>query len=205
MQPGPFISLEGIDGAGKSNQCRLLASLLRSWGFEVVECRDPGGTEVGTLLRELLLGHRSQLALPCEALLFLASRAQLVAEVIRPALEAGKAVVADRFTLSTVVYQGHGGGLEPKDLWQAGRLATGNLEPRLTVVLDLPVPLARERLQRPPDRMESKPLEFHERVRQGFLREARYHQRIKVVDASLPVETVHERIRELVATEMARL
>src|SRR5216683_6552447 len=137
-----FISLDGLDGTGKSTQCRLLAEWLRHQGHEVVECADPGGTAVGDAIREILLGRKHDMALPCEALLFMASRAQLTAEVIRPALDAGRDVVADRYLLANVVYQGHAGGLDPEQLWEIGRLATGGLQPDLTVVLDLPVETA---------------------------------------------------------------
>src|SRR5262245_8721582 len=105
--PAPFISLDGLDGSGKSTQCRLLADRLRQRGYTVTECSDPGGTAVGDVIRELLLHRRHELALPCEALLFMASRAQLTAEIIRPALASGHAVVCDRYLLANVVYQGH--------------------------------------------------------------------------------------------------
>src|SRR5437763_16107090 len=108
-----FLSLDGLDGTGKSTQCRLLAEWLRKQGQEVVECADPGGTLVGDAIREILLGRRHDMSLPCEALLFMASRAQLTAEVIRPALAAGHTVLADRYLLANVVYQGHAGGLDP--------------------------------------------------------------------------------------------
>jgi dTMP kinase len=192
---GPFISLDGLDGTGKSTQCRLLAEALRREGYTVTQCTDPGGTTAGDVLRELLLSHRHKLSLPCEALLFMASRAQLTADVIRPALEAGNAVVADRYTLANVVYQGHAGGLDPEKLWEVGRLATGGLEPDLIVVLDLPTEAALTRLQGPRDRFESRDGSFQERVRQGFLAEARRRPEcVRVVDASGAIETVHERI-----------
>jgi dTMP kinase len=195
-----FVSLDGLDGTGKSTQCRLLADWLRGRGLAVTECTDPGGTAVGGVVRELLLHHRAELALRCEALLFMASRAQLVAEVIRPALDAGRAVVCDRFTLANVVYQGHAGGLDPRQLWDLGRFATGGLEPDLTVVLDLPPDAALARRRRPPDRFESRDAAYQVRVREGFLAEARSQPgRVRVVDASLPVEAVHERICEEVA------
>src|SRR5882672_5553411 len=151
-----FISLDGLDGTGKSTQCRLLADWLRKQGHEVIECADPGGTAAGDAIREILLGHKHDLALPCEALLFMASRAQLTAEVIRPALDAGRTVVADRFLLANVVYQGHAGGLPPEQLWEMGRVATGGLEPDLTLVLDLSIESARNRRAGPPDRVESR-------------------------------------------------
>src|SRR5438552_2414223 len=129
MARGLFLSLDGLDGTGKSTQCRLLAEWLRSQGQTVVTCADPGGTAVGDVLRELLLHKRQQMAPACEMFLFMASRAQLVAEVIRPALEAGQVVLCDRFLLANVVYQGYAGGLDPEEIWQVGRLATGGLEP----------------------------------------------------------------------------
>jgi dTMP kinase len=200
MPRPPFLSLDGLDGTGKSTQGRLLADRLRRHGLAVTACADPGGTAVGDVLRDLLLHRRHGLALPCEALLFMASRAQLVAEVIRPALDRGDAVVADRFLLANVVYQGHAGGLDPDLLWQVGRLATGGLEPDLTVVLDLPVSVAQARRDRPADRMEGRDAAYHARVREGFLTEARRRpDRVRVVDATRPVEAVHAAIWEAVA------
>jgi dTMP kinase len=200
MARGPFISLDGLDGTGKSTQCQLLADWLRRRGFTVTECVDPGGTAIGDVLRDLLLHHRQEMSLPCEALLFMASRAQLTAEIIQPALDAGQAVVSDRYLLANVVYQGHAGGLEPELLWQVGHLATGGLEPDLTVVLDLPVQVAQGRRTGAPDRMESRALAYHEKVRGGFRAEAeRRPERIRVVDASQSVEAVHYAIREVVA------
>jgi dTMP kinase len=194
MPPPLFLSLDGLDGTGKSTQCRLLCDWLRSQGRAVTACIDPGGTALGARLREILLHHRHELALPCEALLFMASRAQLVREVVSPALAAGNVVVCDRFTLANVVYQGHAGGLDPEQLWQVGRLATGGLEPDLTLVLDLPPEQAQARRGRPADRMESRidPA----RVREGFLAEARRRpERIRVINAAAPVEAVQGAIR----------
>jgi dTMP kinase len=193
---GLFLSLDGIDGTGKSTQCRLLADWLRSCRREVVECADPGGTPVGQVIRDLLLDHRREMALPCEALLFMASRAQLVADIIRPALDAGRFVVSDRFLLANVVYQGHAGGLDPAELWRVGQVATGGLEPDLTLVLDLPVEHAQERRGTRTDRMEGREHAYHERVREGFLKEARAHpDRIRVIRADAGVEVLQARIR----------
>ena len=196
-----FISLDGLDGTGKSTQCQLLAEWLRKQGQEVVECADPGGTPVGDTIRDLLLGRRHDMSLPCEALLFMASRAQLTAEVIRPALAAGRTVLSDRYLLANVVYQGHAGGLDPDRLWEIGRLATGGLLPDLTFVLDLPVDVALSRRTGPADRVESRDLAYHTRVQEGFLAEAQRHPDIiQVVDAAQPVQKVHERIRHVLAT-----
>jgi dTMP kinase len=199
MPRGPFISLDGVDGTGKSTQCRLLAEALRAAGWTVTPTVEPGGTAVGNVLRELVLHHRLELTLPCEGLLFMASRAQLVGEVIRPALNAGHAIVSDRYLLANVVYQGHAGGLDPVQLWDIGRFATGGLEPDLTIVLDVPLEVAVRRRDRPPDRVESRGDDFFERVRAGFRAEAeRQPERIRVVDATPSVEQVHAEIWRLV-------
>src|ERR1043165_821125 len=123
MAHGFFISLDGVDGAGKSTQCRLLADWLREQGHSVVLCHEPGGTDLGQQLRHLLLNYHGSMALKCEALLFMASRAQLG--------------ISDRFLLANVVYQGHAGGLDVAQLWNVGMFCTGGLEPDLTFVLDL--------------------------------------------------------------------
>jgi dTMP kinase len=199
-----FISLDGLDGTGKSTQCRLLAEWLRSRGHAVTECVDPGGTAIGDVIRDLLLDRRREMALPCEALLFMASRAQLTAEIIQPALSAGRIVVSDRYLLANVVYQGHAGGLDPDLLWKVGRLATGGLEPDLTLVLDLPIEAALKRRTGPADRVESREAAYQARVREGFQIEARRQpERVRVLDASQSVETIQEQIRQEVARVMA--
>ena len=204
MPRAAFIVLDGLDGTGKSTQCRLLADRLRGAGHDVVTCVDPGGTALGGQLRELLLHHRGDIAPPCEALLFMASRAQLVHEIIRPALAAGRIVVSDRFLLANVVYQGHAAGLKVEQLWQVGRLSTGGLEPDLTLVLDLPIETALARRGRPADRMESRGCEYQQRVRDGFLTEARCRpERVRVIDAGTPVEVVHEEIWREVTNVLA--
>jgi dTMP kinase len=199
MNRAPFLSFDGIDGTGKSTQCRLLVDWLNSAGVKAVACVDPGGTPLGARLREILLELRDEHAEPslrAEAMLFMASRAELVARVIEPALTAGTVVVSDRFLLANVVYQGHAGGLDPKELWQAGRIATGGLEPDLTLLLDLPLEVAAGRRQRAPDRVEARGDDYHRRVRKGFLAEARARpDRIRVVDASTDIDTLHRRIR----------
>jgi dTMP kinase len=204
MPRAPFLSLDGLDGTGKSTQCRLLADWLRRLGHHVTECADPGGTAVGDLLRNVLLDRRQEMSLTCEMLLFMASRAQLVAEVIRPALDAGNIVVADRFLLANVVYQGHAGGLDPGRIWEIGGVATGGLLPDRTVVLDLPPERAAIRRGRPADRMESRAAEYQGRVRDGFLEEARRQpDRIRVVDASGSLAEVHDKICKEVAVVLA--
>jgi len=201
---GLFLSLDGVDGCGKSTQCRLLVDWLVGKGHRAVLCCDPGGTTLGTQLREILLHGRGELALPAEALLFMASRAQLVHEVIRPGLAAGQVVVSDRFTLANVVYQGHAGGLPVERLWQVGDLATGGLEPDHTFVLDLPIDLAATRRGRTADRLESRPEDYHERVRQGFLVEAcRRPERVTVINATADADAVQLGLRIRVADLLA--
>ncbi|HTU90706.1 MAG TPA: dTMP kinase [Gemmataceae bacterium] len=196
MPPSAFISLDGLDGTGKSTQCRFLADWLRAGGHVVTTCIDPGGTPLGTQLRSLVLHHRPEIDRMCEALLFMASRAQLLAEVIRPALASGQIVISDRFLLANVVYQGHAGGLDVERMWEIGRFAAGGLEPDLAIVLDLSPEQAARRRGRPADRIEQRDVDYHGRLRQGFLAEARRRpERIRVVDAAPPIEAVQDAIR----------
>jgi dTMP kinase len=196
-----FFSFDGIDGVGKSTQARLFAAWLRERGHQVVECRDPGSTAVGEKIRAILLDTRSTISLRSEALLYMAARAQLVEEIIRPALQAGKTVVSDRYLLSNVVYQGHAGGLEVDLLWRLGEIAIAGVRPDLTFVLDLELPEADARLQRQLDRMEQKGADYRQRLRRGFLAEAepaaqsQSGNRIVVVSAAGEIDTVQERIR----------
>jgi dTMP kinase len=194
-----FISIEGGDGAGKTTQIELLSQALESLGRKVKRVRDPGGTLLGDKLRSLLLDRPIPIDLRAEALLFFASRAQLVSEQIKPALKRGDLVLTDRFTLSTVIYQGHAGGLDPADLWHAGALATGGIEPSLCFLLDIPPENASGRRDGPTDHMERKPREFHEKVRSGFLAESKSMDRsIHVLDAREAVQSLHKKILERV-------
>ena len=190
-----FFSFDGVDGVGKTTQLELFCQWLRDRGDEVVTCRDPGGTRLGETIREILLEHSDiTIGARSEMLLYMASRAQLVDEVIRPALAQNKTVVSDRFLLANVVYQGHGGGLEVEGLWKVGLVATANLLPDLTFLLDMPAEESVQRIGRQPDRMEARGTEFMERVRQGFLVEADRCEQIVVVDAAQDVQSVHQSI-----------
>jgi len=195
----PFIALDGIDGTGKSTQCRLLVEWLTAAGVSALKCADPGGTPVGDKLREILLNSDTPISGRTETLLFMASRAELVHQVIRPALESGTVVVSDRFISANVAYQGHAGELPPEDIWAVGRFSSGDLLPDLTVILDLPVAAAVQRRGRAADRLEARGEAYFERVRSGFLLEATNSpDRFRVVDASADVTTIQAKIRTLI-------
>jgi dTMP kinase len=200
-----FFSFDGIDGVGKSTQLTLFAQWLRESGHAVVTCRDPGSTALGERLRAILLepsqfpiGRRS------EMLIYMAARAQLVEEVIRPALDDGAVVIADRFLLANVVYQGHAGGLDAAALWQVGEIAVAGMFPDMTFLLDLGVATATRRRDREPDRMEAQGTAFMQRVRDGFLLEAsRHSESICVLDANRGVEEIQSDIRQIAAEMLA--
>lgn len=200
-----FVSLDGLDGSGKSTQLVRLAERLRAAGRAVTTCVDPGGTELGAKVREILLfGRQTAMSLRAEALLFMASRAELVERVIAPALARGETVLSDRYLLANVVYQGHAGGLDPAELWQLGAFSTAGLEPDLTLILDVPVSVARSRQAPTRDRMESRDDAYFQRVRDGFLLEAkRRPDRYRVIDATADAETVQEQVWKAVAGEPA--
>jgi dTMP kinase len=194
-----FYSIDGGDGVGKSTQIGLFCDWLREQGQEIVTCRDPGSTALGEAVRELLL-HRHDLDIHrrSEMFLYMTARSQMVEEVIRPAIKAGKTVVCDRYLLANVVYQGHAGGLDIETLWQVGEIAVGGLMPDLTIVLDMPAKSAADRIDRELDRMEKQGADFHARVREGFLIEAKRRKNIVVINASQSIEQVHSDIREAV-------
>lgn len=202
--PGMFFSFDGVDGVGKTTQLELFCHWLRERGHDVVTCRDPGGTRLGETIRDLLLEHSDvSIGARSEMLLYMASRAQLVDEVIRPALDAGQTVVSDRFLLANVVYQGHGNGLAVDRLWQVGLVATADLLPDLTFLLDMPAAESVQRIGRAPDRMEARGIDFMERVRQGFLAEANQHDKIVVVNAEQDVQAVHRIICQAAEQEIS--
>jgi dTMP kinase len=207
---GLFLTLDGPDGGGKTTQAARLVAWLRARGVDVVACREPGGTALGERLREILFDRATvDLSVRAEMLLFMASRAQLVEEVIRPALSAGRVVVSDRFLLANIAYQGDAGGLSVAEIGQIGRAATGGLLPDLTLVLDVDPRVARARVGAARDRIEDRPDAYHARVREGFLRAARdghrpeYPAPIVVIDASADPDAVFERIRSEVERALA--
>ncbi|MGW7360862.1 dTMP kinase [Streptomyces sp. NPDC054802] len=194
---GFFIAIEGGDGAGKSTQVEALAEWIRAKGHEVVVTREPGATPVGKRLRSILLDVSSAgLSNRAEALLYAADRAEHVDSVIRPALERGAVVISDRYIDSSVAYQGAGRDLSPTEIARISRWATDGLVPNLTVLLDVSPEAARERFTEAPDRLESEPAEFHQRVRSGFLTLAAADPaRYLVVDAGQEPESVTTVVR----------
>ncbi|MDN5346539.1 MAG: dTMP kinase [Clostridia bacterium] len=208
---GPFITLEGIDGSGKSTQADLLSAYLGRCGWAVVRTREPGGTALGEQIRRLVLetatGNLNERA---ELLLYLADRAQHVAEVIWPALQSGKAVVCDRFGDSSLAYQGYARGLGLELIQRLNRFAAGGLEPDLTLYLDVPVEIGlrrrhRDRRKNGLDRIEKETLEFHQRVRAGFLELARREpERFRLIDACGTVEEVFAAVRAIVDSFLRR-
>jgi len=202
-----FIVLEGIDGAGKSSQVEPLVAWLRGCGRAVTNCRDPGATAAGDAIRAILLDrHDLQLAPTSEMLLYMAARAQLVAEVIRPSLARGEWVVSDRYLLANIVYQGHAGGLDPDTIRQVGAVATGGLEPDLVLLFDVDLETAARRLARPLDKLENRGDEYRGRLRAGYLAEAaRRPDRIAVVDATGDLATVQANVRAAVEHRFAEL
>ena len=209
--PGFFVSFEGIDGAGKSTQIAALAVALRSTGQDVVAVREPGDTTLGELVRSFVLQHQQVAPLDswAEALLFVAARAQLLREVVLPALERGAVVLADRYVDSTLAYQGGGRGLDIEALRRLHRDACGDVWPDLTVLLDLPPDAADNRRhagELPFDRMERAPAEFHAAVHRTFTALAATEpQRIAVVDAGGAAVVVSHRVWEVVSARLAEL
>jgi dTMP kinase len=197
-----FITFEGGDGTGKSTQVRLLTQWLTEQGRAVVTTREPGGTEVGTALREIVLHHRGEVDPRAEALLYAADRAQHIGTLVRPALERGDVVVQDRYIDSSVAYQGAGRVLDAAEIKRISLWATGDLIPDLTLLLDLPGDVARERLAQEHktfDRLENEHDDFHERVRAAFLALAAAEpQRFLVVDAAQEIDQIAHVIRDRV-------
>lgn len=205
--PGLFITLEGGDGSGKSTQAELLETWLTDASHTVVRTREPGGTATGDALREIVLHSEGHIAPRAEALIFAASRAQHVAEKVRPALERGEVVIMDRYLDSSVAYQGVARGLGADAVRDISLWATENLLPDLTIVLDVDADTGRGRLNASRtryDRLEAEERDFHERVRAAYLALADAEpQRFIVLDASLPVDELAAAIRTRVATLLA--
>ena len=218
---GKFIALDGPDGCGKTTQLELLAEYLDNEGIEVVKTHDPGGTKISNQIRRLLkYDAKGIMDVHTETMLFMASRAQLVAEVIKPAIEKGKTVLCDRFISSTCAYQGSS-GYPVEKIIELGRLAVGDVWPNLTIIIDIPAEKGLERTGRKPhqksmanhkdadqshlfenttpDRFDSRTLEYHRKVRKWFLKIEKYYPgTVEVVDGTGDIETVHKKIIEAV-------
>ncbi len=199
---GKFITFEGIDGAGKSSHVEWLAELLRQKGLVVRVTREPGGTELGEKLRELLL--HSSMHLETETLLMFAARREHLAKVIEPALARGEWVVCDRFSDATYAYQGGGRGLDRAKFQQLEHWVHGHLQPDLTLLFDLPLDVARERIvlaSRVLDRFEQERADFHERVRQAYLERAHSApSRMRVIDAQQRIEDIRKLLEKIVSS-----
>lgn len=194
LRHGTLVTLEGGEGSGKSTQAEALAALMREQGYTVVLTREPAGTDLGDIIKGIFQRGVTVTA-ESELFLFGAARAQHVRDVIRPALERGEVVLCDRYTDSTLAYQGYGRGLSLDHLRAVNHIATEGLPPNFTILLDVPpeAGLARKDHERLGDSIGKEPLEFHERVRSGYLELARREpKRLAVVDASLPSERVTE-------------
>ena len=207
MSRGVFITLEGGDGSGKTTQAELLGRWLQEAGRTVVRTREPGGTEVGVEVREIVLHHRGDIAPRAEALLYAADRAHHVATVVRPALERGDIVLQDRYLDSSVAYQGAGRVLDATEIRDLSLWAAEGALPDLTILLDLDPGAARVRLDsadKPFDRLEAEKAEFHGRVRDAYLALAAAEpERFLVIDASSPVDVIAGEIRARVASFLA--
>lgn len=201
-----LITFEGVEGSGKTTQCRSLCRWLREAGYRVLETREPDGTPLGLAVRRIFQDSALAPEPLTEVFLFLAARHQHAAQVIRPALERGEVVLSDRYTDATLAYQGYGRGLERETLRELNALATGGVLPDLTLVLDLDAGVGLKRLgDRALDTFERMDLAFHQRVRQGYLEIAREEKdRVVVLEADQPVERLEAEVRRVVAERLRR-
>lgn len=194
-----LITFEGPEGSGKSTQISLLCNYLRRRGLKVLHLREPGSTRIGEKIRDILLNPKNKnMDTACEMLLYQAARAQLVKEKVLSALKKSKIVILDRFLDATICYQGYGAGLDVKMIKQIGRLVTFGIQPDLTILLDLDAQEGLRRAKRR-DRIEKKPLEFHRRVRKGYLKLARENpRRIKIVPVLGDISKTQAVIRKII-------
>ncbi|MBN1766230.1 MAG: dTMP kinase [Sedimentisphaerales bacterium] len=198
---GKFIVLDGPDGCGKSTQIRLLKDVLKNSGVPVLVVRDPGGTMIGERIRQIILDdHHTEMSIRCEALLFMASRAQLYHQCIGPALKDNMCVICDRWVSSTYAYQAVAGRLGADYVLNLADTALERTWPDLTFIIDLPSDIGLERLGATPDRMEQKPAQFHQQVSTAFVELARRRHDFRIIDGSGTIQEVHEKIREEIAT-----
>lgn len=204
---GRFIVFDGPDGSGKTTQFHRFARLVNQSPLEMTEVREPGGTYIGEQIRKVLLDpdHHEEVDVRCEMLLFMASRAQLVQQKLRPAIAQGQLILADRFISSTLAYQGAAGGLSTDDILAVGKFALNEVWPDLVVIFDVDEKTAASRLNPLLDRMELKSAAFHSKVRQGYLAQAKNDPaRYVVIDARADQDTVHASLLEAIRTRLTQ-
>lgn len=199
---GTFIVFDGGEGCGKSTQVKMLRERLAAGGVGALLVRDPGTTRIGEQIRAILLDPaHAEMNMRCEMLLYMAARAQMMSQIIRPALDAGKRVICDRFVSSTLAYQLGGDGLTAKEIRDIADVAIQGRWPDLTIILDMPVEASMKRVQREKDRIEQRSREYHETVRRNFLIQAQADPaRYRVVDADRAPERVHENVWSAIAS-----
>ena len=201
MKKGLFITFEGADGCGKTTQMQLLAEYLEKKNIAFLLTREPGGKGLGEKVREILLNYKGPVSDRCESFLFLADRAQNIDIIVNPAVAEGKIVLCDRHIDSTVAYQGYGRGLDIERINMLNNIATNNKKPDLTFVFDIDVETSMKRVGKEKDRMESAGIEFHNRVRNGYLELAKQEpERIKVINAAKSIEENHQEIIQIFET-----
>ena len=199
MKKGLFITFEGADGCGKTTQQGLCAKYLEEQGVEVLLSREPGATALGVKLREILLHYPDPVASECETFLYLADRAQHVDAVIKKNVEEGKIVLCDRHTDSTLAYQGYARGGDIERITLLNEIATNIYKPDLTFVFDVDSEIAQTRVGKVKDRLESEGLEFHKKVRFGYLELAKkYPERIKIIDSNKTIEEVFAQVKNII-------
>lgn len=206
MGKGLFITFEGADGCGKTTQMELLAEYLKNNEKDVLLTREPGGKGLGEKVREILLNYEGPVSDRCESFLFLADRAQNIDIIVNPAVSQGKIVLCDRHIDSTVAYQGYGRGLDIERINKLNDIATNGKKPDLTFVFDIDVETSMKRVGKEKDRMESAGIDFHNRVREGYLELAKQEpQRIKVLDATKSIKEIHNNVIEIINEKLKNL
>ena len=199
MEKGLFITFEGADGCGKTTQLKNIERFLVEKGYDIVTTREPGALDIGQKIRNILLHHKGIVADRCEMFLFLADRAQHVETFIKPAINEGKIVLCDRHTDSTIAYQGYGRGQDIELLKSLNRIAVNGLTPDLTFLFDVSAEVAQQRVGREKDRMESAGIEFHKKVREGYLKLQKENpNRIKLINANNSIETVFNETKDII-------
>ncbi|MFA5144597.1 MAG: dTMP kinase [Candidatus Omnitrophota bacterium] len=195
---GKLITFEGSEGCGKSTQSRLLYEYLKNKGLPVVYLREPGGTELGEKIRSILLEPKNNISPVCETLLYMAARAQIVDEIIKPELSKGRIVICDRFLDSTIAYQGYGLGVDIGFIKNVGKSAAYGIKPDATIFLDLPIKDGLKHRESTKDRIEKRSLQYHFRVRNGYLKLASLEpKRIKIVKVDADKNKTQLKIREV--------